>query len=468
MEYLLRTNELPALSFLMQHGHYRRDMISSYPTMSVTIDSSLLTGAYADKHTIPGLLWFHPKEQRMIDYGDGLRVAWKPGMVQWFWDSFYQLNQVHLAKNMPTLHEELSARGMTSGSINGLVYRGSKLHHFGMKGLYSVSVNGPDILSLGAMSRVTSEKLPVSPLQSLGMNNKYSIQSVISLIKQNQLPDLTLAYFPDMDGDLHKHGPNYLEGIKELDKQLQQFLNTFEKWEHALDKHVIVVMGDSGVTATRKRNENALIDVEHHLADFRCYRIGEKRRDSHDIAIAVNGRMCYVYSLSPRAPIPGLVERLNQDQRIDHIAWKQNEWIHVVQGSRQLSFRRGTQFMDRYGERWDIEGDTNLLGLQMSPEDRTVSSMEYPDALSRLASAFHSHEGEYLIVSAKPGMEIAADGAPNHPGGGNHGSLHALDSLFPFIIAPKETTPPPPERIVDVKNYILSIMSTGAGKQTSK
>lgn len=458
MEHLLLTGELPAIAFLMQHGHYQREMISSFPTMSVTIDSTLITGAYADKHKIPGLLWFDAKEQRMVDYGDGLRVVWKPGMVQWFWNSFYQLNQVHLSKDTATIHEELSAKGFTSGSINGLLYRGNKTHHFGMKGISNVTVKGPDVLALGALARVTSDKLPTSPVQSLGMNNNYSIQSVISLIKQRQLPDLTLAYFPDMDSKLHKEGPSHLEGIKQVDKQLQQLLNSFGKWENALNEHVIILMGDSGVTATVRRDEKPLIDVEYLLSGFSCFRMGEKRRDSHDIAIAVNGRMAYVYSLSSRAPVPILVDRLNRDDRIDHIAWRENEWIHVIQGTRHMMFRRGSEFMDHYGKRWDIRGDADCLGLIIHSRERRVSFTDNPDALSRLESVFYSHEGEFLIVSAKPGMEIAADGAPNHPGGGNHGSLHATDSLLPFLIAPKETTPAPPERVVDVKNFLLSLL----------
>src|SRR4051794_9390118 len=47
--------ELPTFKFLIEHGQYYRNMVSSFPTMSVTIDSSLITGTYPDTHHVPGL-----------------------------------------------------------------------------------------------------------------------------------------------------------------------------------------------------------------------------------------------------------------------------------------------------------------------------------------------------------------------------------------------------------------------------
>ena len=39
--------------------------------MSVTIDSTLITGTNPDKHKIPGLVWYNEDEQRIINYGNG-------------------------------------------------------------------------------------------------------------------------------------------------------------------------------------------------------------------------------------------------------------------------------------------------------------------------------------------------------------------------------------------------------------
>ncbi|MFY0546137.1 alkaline phosphatase family protein [Brevibacillus sp. H7] len=458
LEQLVMRNEAPALAFLMKNGLYRRDAISSFPTMSVTIDSTILTGTYADQHHVPGLLWFNQSEKRMVDYGDGMRIVWKPGLPQWFEDSFFHLNHLHLSKKTRTLHEELSAKGFTTGSINGLLYRGQQGHHFGIKGMYTVRLQGPDLLALGALSRVTDDYLPTSPFRSMGMNSDYTARSLISLIKENRLPDVTLAYFPDMDGDLHKYGPAFLEGLKKVEVQLQHILNAFGNWEDALRQHVFLLMGDSGVTATGTRRETALIDLEETLSGLRPYRLGEELQPTDDVAFAVNGRMCYVYSLSERAPLPAMIDRLKSDERIDLIAWQKDEWTHVRQGGRELRYRSGAERSDTFGKRWDVRGDFGVMNLKVRREDSRLVSDSHPDGLRRLQSALRSHAGRFLIATARPGAEFTADGAPNHPGGSNHGSLDASDSLVPLLIAPAGDVPSPPERLVDVKRYIMSLL----------
>lgn len=458
MEKLVRNNEAPALAFLLKKGIYRRDMISSFPTMSVTIDSTMLTGTYADQHHVPGLLWFHPEERRMIDYGDGLRVVRNPGLFQWFSDSFYQLNQRHLSKQTTTLHEDLAANGFTSGSINGLVYRGPRRHHFGIKGINSLDVQGPDQLALGALSRVTGDSLPDGPFRSMGMNSEYTTRSIVGLVKQKRLSDVTIAYFPDLDGELHKRGPSSLEGVKKLDRQLQEILNAFPSWEEALNRHIFILMGDNGVTATHSSEDAALIDLESILSGFRFYRMGRKQQPADDVAIAANGRMCYVYALSERVSLAALIDRLKRDERIDVIAWQDHERIYVQQGEKEMSYKSGGALRDEFGRRWDIRGDWSVMNLKRRKEDGSLISSTYPDGLRRLESTLQSHAGRFMIITARPGTEFAAGGAPNHPDGGNHGSLHASDSLFPFVIAANETIPPPPKRIVDLKRYILSLI----------
>jgi predicted AlkP superfamily pyrophosphatase or phosphodiesterase len=52
----IKQHKLPTFKFLSEQGQYYKDVVSSFPTMSVTIDSSLLTGTFPDKHHVPGLL----------------------------------------------------------------------------------------------------------------------------------------------------------------------------------------------------------------------------------------------------------------------------------------------------------------------------------------------------------------------------------------------------------------------------
>ncbi|MCR8985074.1 alkaline phosphatase family protein [Brevibacillus laterosporus] len=468
IDKLVTMNKAPALSFLIKNGMYRRDLISSFPTMSVTIESSLLTGAYADQHKIPGLLWFHPEEKRIVNYGDGFRVAWKPGLADWAYDSIYNLNRSHLSSKIRTLHEDLHKKGFTTASINTMVYRGDFKHTLVLPKLVSNTLNlpaqmqvmGPEMLGFGSLRKLTNQRIAEGPFQSFGVNDSYTTNHLINVIKQRSLPDLTIAYFPDMDGKLHKHGPTYLAALQKFDKRLQSILDAFGDWNKAIENHTFMIIGDSGVTSSGTDRQQSLIRLEKMLGQYQPYRLGKTVLPSDDIAFAINGRMSYVYSLSSRASIPALVDGLKHDDRIDFLAWKEADWIHVRQGNsnRQMAYRPGKNEIDRFGQRWDIRGDFSVLDLRRNPQDNRLDSSSFPDGLQRLFSAFASHKGSFLVISAKNGAEFTADGSPNHLGGGNHGSLHRTDTLIPLIIAGKGALPPP-DRIVDLKPYIIALLT---------
>lgn len=476
IDRLLAANKLPALRFLIENGVYKRDVISSFPTMSLTVDSSLLTGTYADGHGIPGLLWYHSAEKRIVNYGDGSRVVWQYGPRQLLTDSLYNLNQQHLSKRVETLHEELDQAGLTSASINGLIYRGNVPHELILPAnlaklvlnTQKISVRGPHLLGFGTLSSVTRQPLPEGPLQAFGFNDAYTAQSLVSLVGEGRLPDVTVAYFPDMDGRLHKNGPDDTSGVETLDRQLQIILNAFGDWRRALEHHVFVVIGDSGVAATAADRTAAVIELDKKLtaAGYRVLPLGRQADTQDDVAIAVNGRMCYVYALSPQATLSGLANALGNEPRIDLIAWKEGEWVQVQRGGsgNRLRFRLGGTHRDPYGRTWDVEGDWAVLGLARDGVTGRIHSRAYPDGLSRLHGALHSHPGKYLVVTAVPGAEFHANGSPNHPGGGNHGGLHREDSLVPFIAAGKGRLPAPPARIVDVKAYLLSLIKANRGQ----
>jgi predicted AlkP superfamily pyrophosphatase or phosphodiesterase len=470
IDRLMQANKLPAIGFLIKNGVYKRDVISSFPTMSVTIDSSMLTGTYPDEHNIPGLLWFHPSERRIVNYGDGQRAVWQQGPVNLLTDTLMNLNQVHLSKRVRTLHEELHQAGFTSASINGLIYRGNVPHQLVfpnellrlVMGSSRVNVMGPNLLGFGALSKVSPAPLPTGPAHAYGFHDEYTLQSLLQLIKEGTLPDVTFAYFPDLDGKLHKKGPADVSGVLEVDERLQRLLNAFGDWERALRDHVFILLGDSGVTATVAEKKTAVIDLDE-LMQARGYRntpLGRTAAPDDDVAIAVNGRMCYVYSLSQRAPLAALVSLFASDPRIDLVAWKEQGWIYVRRGGseRWLRYREGQAYRDEFGKLWDVEGDWSVLGLAVHGKERRIGSPEYPDAFSRLKGSLDSHQGEFLVATAMPGTELHVNRSPNHPGGGNHGSLHREDSLAPMIVTGKGRLPSLPERQVEIKSFVLSLI----------
>lgn len=156
----IRQGELPSFKYLIDHGQYYRDMVTSFPTMSVSIDSSLLTGTYPDEHQVPGLVWYSEQEKRLINYGSGPAEIWNHGINRTLADALIHLNDKHLSSQHSTIYEDLARKHLKSGSINGLIYRGMSDHTlqlpawvYGPSSLpQQIQVKGPDLLSLGSIA----------------------------------------------------------------------------------------------------------------------------------------------------------------------------------------------------------------------------------------------------------------------------------------------------------------------------
>src|SRR5690625_323550 len=205
LEMAIQTGQAPALEFLMKKGIYYPNMVSSFPTMSVTVDSSLLTGTYADQHKIPGLNWFDTSAKEFVNYGTGFRETFRIGMRRSIHNMLYRLNHEHMNERVRTIYEKLAARGIASASINSFVYRGNADHQLKVPHLLKTltrfedgewTVEGPPILSLGAFSKIKPDHLT---FQIAAGNYKYATRELRHLIRNKKLPAFTFCIFQDLD-----------------------------------------------------------------------------------------------------------------------------------------------------------------------------------------------------------------------------------------------------------------------------
>lgn len=181
----IKQNKLPTFQYLTEQGNYYKNMVSSFPTMSVTIDSSLITGAYPNGHHVPGLTWYSSDEKKVINYGTGPMEILKHGGNQVLNDALINLNGNHLNPQIPTIYEDLAKQGLKSGSINGLIYRGVADHRLRipdwLKGITSlpkeIQVKGPDFLALGSLANPLEnvKDMPEGLTGRLGLNNSSKI-----------------------------------------------------------------------------------------------------------------------------------------------------------------------------------------------------------------------------------------------------------------------------------------------------
>lgn len=461
-----KNGRIPALQFLMEHGQLYPNVVSSYPTMSVTIDSTLLTGTYSDKHRVPGLVWYDEKEKRLINYGSAKEEVFKLGLKHVVEDTFYHLNHTHLSRDTKTVHETLGMKGLQSASVNALVYRGNEKRTLNLPKIGStlniapknLKIETPVLFSYGMLAQYSPKNDQHNgPFGKFGFNDKFSTQELKYIIQNDKLPAFTIAYFPDLDQEVHKNGPeNHIDAIEQTDKQLQELLNTYPSWEEALNSAIWVIMGDSGQAEVGDDKNKSLIRLNKMLDTYNIYRVNKPVKNDDQIVLGHNERMAFIYILDEHITSEEVVNKLQKDERIGFLAWKDGSDVHVAASGHNniFTFRPNGHFVDQYGQTWEIKGDSSILDLSIS--GNVIEFGAYPDALQRLHSALHSHSGNYIIADAKPGFEFEGEGTPIHPGGAAHGSLHEQDSLIPVIVTGTEKQPSH-MRIVDLYQWILDL-----------
>ncbi|NBI29523.1 alkaline phosphatase family protein [Chengkuizengella sp. YPA3-1-1] len=465
LQNAIQSSEIPAIKFLIDKGKYFPNVVSSYPTMSVTIDSSILTGKYPDQHQVPGLVWYNEEEKRVITYGSGMMEIWKHGIYDMILDGLKNLNEKHLSPNVETIYEILSMKEMDSASINGLIYRGNNTQTLFLPNTFSqfselpdkINVKAPTFFSFGSLSQMNPENQNHHVWQKFGLNDQFSTNELLFLMKNQILPPFSMVYFPNNDQVVHKKGVDEIEGLKKVDDQLQKILNFYPTWDEAIKKVNWIILGDSGQSRIGKDKDKNLIRLKSLLKEYQIYELGSEVKEHDQILLSVNERMAYIYVLDDNISLQKIAEQIKQDNRVDFVAWKEEKSIHVLSPDHNgsLSFEPNHVIQDMYEQFWSVEGNLEILDLDF--KDNELQYNTYPDALARLYGALHSHQGRFLVADAKIKYEFTDEYSPIHIGGAGHGSLHIDDSLVPMIITGPNSSPKY-TRIIDIKDWILQLM----------
>jgi hypothetical protein len=474
LEKCLKEGKVPALAFFMQKGMYWNECTTVFPTMTASVDCSLITGEYPDKHKIPALIWYSPEEKRIINYINGGFPLLPMGITNCAKNVLCALNDEHLSKDVRTIYEELADQGKTSGSINLIAHRSYQKYKFDLPFLLRLltkfssfnDVTGPDIFTMGCLVR--SKLNPALPwrwdesiFRNYGLNDAFATRFLGHLIRHRILPDFTMVYLPENDHQVHLHPERACEILAKVDTHLQKFLNQFSSWDEAVEKYLFILTGDHGQTIIGN-SESHNIHLEGLFTGMQIATYGDKTIEKNDLVIANNERVTYIYPLKPHVE-EEVIARSKKEERIDLIAWKELDWVHVCSGKKSgmCRFRRGGNTKDIYNADWTVEGDLQILDLSQESEGRNVTFGEFPDVFSRLYGALFSQDIPFVVLTAAPGYEFKSAYAPTHLGGGSHGSIHRKDSTIPLIISGGNDRPPSFQapRLVDLKNYILQVLT---------
>ena len=128
LEMAINSEKVPAIKYLIDNGIFNKECVTSFPTMTASIDASLLTGVYPDQHKIPGLIWYSNKDSRIVDYINGTKTVLRIGLNSSIKDALININEFHLSRHVKTIYEELNDKKKTAASINFLIHRGREKH----------------------------------------------------------------------------------------------------------------------------------------------------------------------------------------------------------------------------------------------------------------------------------------------------------------------------------------------------
>ncbi|MDQ0350271.1 putative AlkP superfamily pyrophosphatase or phosphodiesterase [Alkalibacillus filiformis] len=469
LNHVIEEGDAPALQFLKENGQYYPELVAPAPSMSVTIESTILTGEMPDQHHVPGLSWYDDKADRIVNYGTTWQFWVKNDFTESTYDVLYRLNNEHLNKDVTTIFEDLDDEGLTSGSINLVVYRGNHTHQLNVPLFLdevtdlpeTVETKGPNVLALGRVTKPEiiedDENLSDSLFKRIGFQDEYSMEVAQQLIAQDDQPDFTFIFFPKNDRETHKKSPSYTGGVEDADGYLQGILNSYNSWEEALEENIFIVFGDHGQDQMLEKGEDIAIDLESLYNHYSLSKLGEPVSQG-DVAFGINQRSAYVYDVHDADLLPELAEHSLQDDRIDFVAWQEGDEVRVISPNDEVSlyFKENGEWVDPYNQSWSIEGNEQILDLDMNGNEVVYSN--YPDVLNHIMTALNSHDTPKIMLAAKPGHSFRAEGITIHEAGGEHGGLHRNDLLASMIVTGTDQTPEY-IRMVDLKEYILKLLT---------
>ena len=453
--------------------------VSIFPSITPAATAAIITGAYPAENGIVGAAWFDKSANQVAYYGDDMWVAAREGFGTFLRDFLVRLNGDRL--RVPTLFERVEASGRRAACFNYLVYRGQEEHRVDIPWLLSVLpgapltevVKGPSTLYLGDFVTDGRERpkirVPYGPLHRFGMDDAATAAFLCEAAAAGALPEFTVAYFADNDYRSHEVGPHAaLPVLDKIDTALGEVFEAAGGLDRFLSTTAVIVTSDHGHCEIGDDEDTAVIRLSDVFSEFPQATLGEPWREGDDILICPNMRAAQIY-LRDAARLACVVRAARAEPRIDQVIWRgrghgETRAYHVETPRGALTFRRGNgrgmAVRDAHGNAWTLEGECAALGLAAS--GGCAESMDYPNALERIAGALDADDSGEVWVTAKPGCEFAAPGGKPHVGGGSHGALHALDSLSP-VIATGPVRLPRAMRSVDLAPICLDLMGIDAG-----
>jgi len=403
-ERAVQGKRAPALSFLAEHGSYRRGT-SVFPSLTPVCLSSIATGTGPAGHHIPHLVWWHRRERRIVEYGSSFAALRAAGMTQAITDTIYNMNQHHLSRDVSTVYEAVDDAGLVSAAVNITCYRGRTRYVPTLPWVTKPAYGPRRFFYYGLFeSDATGAPFAVRS-RAAGSTDAYAAAVGRWLVTRDGF-DFLAYYLSDFDYASHTHGPSGAEevALARVDAAIQSLLDAAGGGDEFLARYAVVLVSDHGQTIVDRSTQ-----LEAVLARF-----------AGEVVVCASNRAAQVYLLpKARTDAAELARALDGEPSVDVTL--------RLEGGEVVARRDGS--------------------------DGPVTQLEHPDAAERARSALMNPNAGELLISASEGWEFADLGGRHHAGGGSHGSLVEGDSAVPVLTIGVDT---PIERITDITPAVLA------------
>ncbi|HJR45836.1 MAG TPA: alkaline phosphatase family protein [Actinomycetota bacterium] len=470
-EQATSSGRAPAFAFLKSHGKYVRDSVAVFPTITPAATASLITGATPDAHGIPGMCWYDRDAQRFVNYGQSPRAAIVQGVSQVVRDVMLNLNAKHLSPKVETIHEQLDHLGLSTASVNFMLFRGPYMHdvdpNLFAKALFRKKLpdQAPGPKEHYFADAITGPSEACSNLLSTrGVDKRIRATDAWAACVTRDLlergaAEMILFYLHENDHASHREGPqSQVDNLAEADEHLAYVLDAFDSWEQAIDEVGFVVTADHAQSPI-SNDKDHILDLDEVFSDFKRVRLkpGKERFRGHDLAAAGNGRIGFVYLDEERKDLlrGPAIETLRATQGIDQVMWREADAYVVASDRGTVRFWSGNgdgSVVDERENKWHYEGDLDAVGGV--EEENLLRTPEYPLAFWRIKCAMDLDRIGDVVFTNVLTWETKDLAGGDHRGGGDHASLHVQDSTIPFLSTLDE--PPLHPSTVDVVPHIVS------------
>ncbi len=473
MRSAIRDGDAPSLGEVAERGEARWDAVSVFPSITPAATAAIATGEHPSGTGILGHAWYDANEDEVVVYGAKTETVISTGAIKVLHNNVWRMNRDDLIA--PTIFESLDDIGVDAACVHFPVRRGPYDHPVRMKTVegylkgsryLSPSVSGPKEYFLGDLFYSTDFGMNGRNgrngnggfQRSVGINDEYAAEVGARLVAEKVAP-FNLVYFFHGDKVAHHEGiAAQRRHVAKLDGFVAKIIAAAGGVDEFLRDNAVIAVSDHGhAPLLPKRRFVSVARVKGYKVS-----LGSRAGFSTgaDIVAVPNGRAALLY-LKDASKSSDVAERLSGRVGVDLSAWMEDGWVVVRRVGREMRFKPGAGATDRYGDSWELDGDSRALGVEVS--DGEVHFGDYPDALSRLWGCLRSSRSGDVVLSASPGYTFGEVSGGYHEAS-DHGSLHREDSEV-FSIACGVRAP---EKITDIAPTIIShFEGRGSGAATA-